>query len=78
MTDEIITEVRVIKDEIAAQYNYSFQDRFIAIKKGEAELAAKGMRLIYPPNNAVMTPATALQRGKLKTHKIFQKLSASQ
>ena len=62
MNDEIITEVRTIKDAIGAKYNYDLRALFEDIKRGEAELKAKGIHLIAPPPNPAGLPNTALQR----------------
>jgi hypothetical protein len=62
MNDEIIEEVRAIKDEIAARFNYDLRTAFQEIKRGEAELQARGIRLIFPPDNPSGLPSTALQR----------------
>jgi len=61
MNDEIITEVRSIKDAIGAKFNYDLRALFEDIKRGEAELQARGIHLIPPPNPASLTN-TALQR----------------
>lgn len=61
MNDEIITEVRAIKDAIGAKFNYDLRALFEDIKRGEAELQARGINLIPPPNPANL-PNTALQR----------------
>ncbi|CAK8720292.1 hypothetical protein KKHLCK_09475 [Candidatus Electrothrix laxa] len=49
MSDEIITEVRAVKDALAAQHNYDLRSLFAVIKQGEAELEAAGVRVIPPP-----------------------------
>jgi len=62
MNDEIITEVRAIKDAIGEKFNYDLRTLFEDIKRGEAELKAKGIHLISPPPNPASLPNTALQR----------------
>jgi hypothetical protein len=62
MNDEIITEVRAIKDAIGAKYNYNLRALFEDIKRGEAELNARGIQLIPPPPYPANLPNTALQR----------------
>ena len=62
MNDEIITEVRAIKDAIGAKFNYDLRALFEDIKRGEGELQAKGIHLISPPPNPASQPNTALQR----------------
>jgi len=67
MSDEIIAEVRAIKDSIGAKFNYDLRALFQEIKRGEAELQAKGFHLITPPTDPASLPNTALQRGRFKT-----------
>jgi len=62
MNDEIITEVRAVKDAIGAKYNYDLHAMFEDIKRGESDLQAKGIQLIAPPPNPASLPNTALQR----------------
>jgi hypothetical protein len=49
MNDEIITEVRAIKDAIGAKFNYDLRALFEDIKRGEDELQSRGIHLIPPP-----------------------------
>ena len=51
MNDEIITEVRAVKDAIGAKFNYDLRALFEEIKRGEAELQTKGINLVPPPSN---------------------------
>ena len=62
MNDEIITEVRSIKDAIGAKFNYDLRALFKEIKQGEAELQTKGIQLITPPTELTHLPSSALQR----------------
>ncbi len=62
MNDEIITEVRAIKDAIGAKFNYDLRALFEDIKRGEAELQSRGIHLIPPPPNPASLPNTAFQR----------------
>ena len=48
MNDEIITEVRAIKDAIGVKFNYDLRALFEDIKRGEAELQSRGIHLIPP------------------------------
>ena len=64
MSDEIIAEVRAVKDALAAQYNYDLRSLFAAIKKEEAELEAAGVRVIPPPPPIAGQTTTALQRNR--------------
>ena len=45
MTDEIIAEVWAAKDALSEQHGGSLRALYAAIKRGEAELAAKGIRV---------------------------------
>lgn len=65
MSDEIIAEVRDIKDTIGAKFNYDLRALFEEIKRGEAELQAKGVHLVSPPSNPASFHYSALQRGKV-------------
>lgn len=62
MNDEIITEVRALKDAIGAKYHYDLRAMFKDIKRGESDLHAKGIPIIFPPCNPAGMPNTALQR----------------
>jgi len=66
MNDEIIAEVRDIKDAIGAKFNYDLRALFEEIKRGEAELQAKGIHLVRPPSNPASLHYSALQRGKVR------------
>ena len=50
MDDEIITEVRAIKDAIGARFGYDLRARFEEIKRGEAEMARSGCLLYTSPS----------------------------
>ncbi len=62
MNDEIIEEVRAIKDAIGARFNYNLRAAFEEIKRGESELRAKGIHLVPPPGNPSELASTPLQR----------------
>ena len=64
MSDEIITEVRAIKDAIGAKFNYDLRALFEDIKHGEAELRTAGVKVIAPPLNPTALPGSALQRSR--------------
>jgi len=66
MNDEIIADVRDIKDTIGVEFNYDLRALFVEIKRGEAELQAKGIRLVPPPDDPTGLLNTALQRGKAR------------
>ena len=69
MTDEILAEVRAVKDALAAQHGGSLRSLYAAIKQGEAELQTKGIRVLPPPGSPVCLPSTALQRMRFSRHK---------
>jgi hypothetical protein len=69
MSDEILAEVRAVKDALAAQHGGSLRSLFAAIKRGEADLQAKGIRVIAPPGNSACLPNTALQRMRFSRHR---------
>lgn len=62
MNDEIISEIRLIKDDIAAKFNYDLRALFEDLKQGEAKLLAKGIQLIPPPIDTIAS--SALQRNR--------------
>lgn len=64
MSDEIIKEVRAIKDAIGEKFNYDLRALFEEIKRGEAELKAAGVKIIAPPLNPSALPTSALQRSR--------------
>ncbi len=70
MNDEIIDEVRAIKESIGAKFNYNLRALFEEIKRGEAESQAKGIKLVLPPANPENLPTSALQRGKTRRRQI--------
>ena len=70
MNDEIITEVRAIKDAIGAKYNHDLHALFEDIKRGESELQARGIQLIPSPPNPSSLPNTALQRTRFSRRSI--------
>ncbi|MCI5193372.1 MAG: hypothetical protein D3915_09640 [Candidatus Electrothrix sp. AU1_5] len=69
MSDEIIAEVRAVKDALAAQHNYDLRSLFVAIKKEEAELEASGVRVVAPPPPVAGQAGTALQRTRFARRK---------
>jgi len=70
MNDEIIDEVRAIKEAIGAKFNYDLRALFEKIKRGEAECQAKGINMILPPANPESLPTSALQRSKTRDRRI--------
>jgi hypothetical protein len=64
MNDEIIDEVRAIKEAIGAKFNYDLRALFVEIKRGEAECQAKGMNLVPPSTNAAEFIELGITAGK--------------
>jgi hypothetical protein len=62
MNDEIIEEVRAIKDAIGAKFNYDLRALFEDIKRSENELQAKGVHLVPPPSELANLPNFAFRR----------------
>lgn len=62
MDDEIIAEVRSIKDAIAERYHYDLRVLYVAIQRGEAELQAQGVELVPPPADPASMPPSTYQR----------------
>ena len=60
--DEIIDEVRAIRDAHAAKFGYDLQAIYADLKKSEAEHIAAGHPFIPAPECPV--PNTALQRAR--------------
>jgi len=65
MNDEIIAEVHAIKDAIGEKFNYDLRALFKEIKRGEAELEAKGIELILPPPLSKNAADFTLQKTRL-------------
>ncbi|WP_049751775.1 hypothetical protein [Chlorobium phaeobacteroides] len=62
LTDEIIDEVRVIRDAHAVKFGYDLQAIYGDLKKSEAEHIAAGHPCI--PSHERPVPNTALQRSR--------------
>lgn len=61
LDDEIITEVRAIRDAHAAKFNYDIDAIAADLMKSQAERLAQGFIYVHPPAHEAM-PNTALQR----------------
>ena len=59
--DEIIAEVRSIRNAHAAKFNYDLDAIANDLRRIEAQYVAQGHRLVQPPSREQM-PDTALQR----------------
>ena len=62
MNDEIIAEVRAIKDAIGLKYADNLDALFEDLRRGEAELKAAGVFVIDPPLDPACLPNSAFQR----------------
>ncbi len=60
MNDEIVDEVRAIREAHAAQFNYDLRAIYEDLKKSEAERIAAGHPFIAPP--AVLPVPSSTQR----------------
>ncbi|MTW22134.1 hypothetical protein [Allochromatium palmeri] len=61
LSDEIIDEVRSIRDAHAAKFNYDLRAIYADLKKSETERIAAGHPFVSSPSE-IPTPKTALQR----------------
>lgn len=63
LNDEIVDEVRAIREAHAAKFGYNLRAIYEDLKKSEAEHIAKGHPFIPPPSPSVPPePSSALQR----------------
>ena len=63
LNDEIVDEVRAIRDAHAAKFNYDLRAIYEDLKKSEAERIAAGHPFISPPSTPPV-PDSALQRNR--------------
>jgi len=63
LNDEVVDEVRAIRDAHAARFNYDLRAIYADLKKSEAERIAAGHSFIAPPS-APPVPDSALQRSR--------------
>ena len=61
LNDEIIDEVRVIREAYAAKFNFDLRAIFKDLKKSEAEHLAGGRSFVEPPNTSIR-PDPALRQ----------------
>ena len=61
LNDEIVDEVRAIRDAHAAKFAYNLRAIYEDLKKSEAEHIAAGHPFVSPPS-AISEPGSALQR----------------
>jgi len=63
LNDEIVDEVRAIRDAHAAKFGYSLRAIYADLKKSEAERVAAGHPFVSPPSE-LPAPNSALQRSR--------------
>lgn len=63
LNDEIVDEVRAIREAHAAKFNFDLRAIFEDLKKSEAVHLANGRRFIEPPASPI-APNSALQRNR--------------
>ena len=61
LNDEIVDEVRAIREAHAAKFNFDLRAIYEDLKKSEAEHLAGGHPFIEPPTSPIL-PVSALQR----------------
>jgi len=61
LNDEIVDEVRAIREAHAAKFNFDLRAIFEDLKKSEAERVAGGRPFVEPPTLPIQ-PNSALQR----------------
>ena len=61
LNDEIIEEVRAIRDAHAAKFAYDLRAIYADLKRSEAERIAAGHPFVFPPSE-LPAPKSALQR----------------
>lgn len=62
MYDEIIDEVRAIREAHAAKFNFDLDAIYEDIKRSEAEHALRDAKLIEPPPVICQSPRSVYQR----------------
>lgn len=68
LNDEIIDEIRAIREAHAAKFNFDLRAIFEDLKKSEVESLAEGRRFIEPPKLPVPSNS-ALQRTRFARHR---------
>ena len=61
LNDEIVDEVRAIRDALAAKFGYDLRSIYADLKRSEAEHIAAGHPFVPPPSEPP-APNSALQR----------------
>ena len=61
LNDEIVDEVRAVREAHAAKFNYDLRAIFADLKKSEAEHLANGHPFVEPPTSLI-SPSSVLQR----------------
>jgi hypothetical protein len=62
MNDEIINEVRAIREAHAAKFNFDLDAIYEDIKRSEAEHIARGAKFVDPPPATPNIPHSAYQK----------------
>jgi hypothetical protein len=68
MSDEIIDEVRAIREAHAEKFNFDLDAIYEDIKRSEEEHIARGARFIDPPPTAPGIPHSAYQKIRFAHH----------
>lgn len=70
MNDEIIDEVRAIREAHAEKFNFDLDAIYEDIKRSEVEHRRRGAKFIDPPPATTGVPHSAYQRIRLAHHPI--------
>jgi hypothetical protein len=62
INDEIIAEVRAVREAHAAKFNFDLDVIFEDLKRSEAEHLARGAKFIDPPSSLSSIPHSTYQR----------------
>lgn len=62
MNDEIIAEVRAVREAHAAKFNFDLDAIFEDLKRSEIEHIARGAKFIDPPSSLAGIPHSIYQR----------------
>jgi hypothetical protein len=63
LSDEIVNEVRAVREAHAAKFNYDLRSIYEDLKKSETERIAAGHPFVSPPATPA-APASTLQRSR--------------
>ena len=68
MNDEIIDEVRAIREAHAAKFNFDLEAIYEDIKRSEEEHIAHGAKFVEPPSVTPGVPHSAYQKIRFARH----------